>query len=127
MTESTEELPGTPGKAKAPDASEVREVHPPVKFFGLDPDDDDSLYDFRPIPVSADLPTEEEVDPKDSSAPESVDSSMSETKTESESGASPTPSASAEKASEGDKGDENGTQSSSSPTSDGKTEQPAEK
>lgn len=41
-------------------------------------DDDNGITDFRPLPIPADTPDEEEVpDPKEGSAPESADSEES--------------------------------------------------
>jgi hypothetical protein len=74
-------------------------------FMSDDPDEEDNLYDFRPI----DRPEPEVVDPKDSSAPESVDSSETPVTEPQE------PTAPAEKDSGEKPGSESGTPTSSSP------------
>lgn len=110
-------------------ADTARDISP-VKFFGEDPDDDDNMFDFRPVQISASIPEEEvsiveDEDPKDSSAPESADSSQSETTPEPESSASQTTPASAEKEDGPPKVVESGTPASSSKTSAGKTTETA--
>lgn len=97
------------------------EIHP-VTMFGKD---DWAGKDFRPQPVPSDTP--ELPDPKDSSVVVPADSSLSETKRETESPESQTPTtAPVEKDNGASKESSPGTQTSSSetPTSPGNNEQP---
>ena len=110
----------TPEESKPePVAEGSREVAAPVKFFGLDPNDDDAMFDFRVVPRPADLPDEDaeaEKDPKASSAQEPAPSSTSETTTETVSVENEESTAPVEKDNGQPKDQKSGTQTSSSQT-----------
>ena len=128
-----------PYEGDAIDPSKAKAVRPPVTF-GDEPLE--KMFDFRPIQSEAGVVTFDDVvpededpevieevltAPKDSSAPESVESSELTTTEETDSSAVPVSPASVEKDSGQPKEAESGTQTSSPKTSAGKTKQPASK
>jgi hypothetical protein len=138
MSENDSIAPQAQGKAPIgkmePDPDTAREVFP-VVFFGKEKvaygeptteDEEAGLYDFRMKPEAVTAESEVEDDaPKDSSAPESVESSQSQVPTENVSLVSQEPIASVEKDSGPPKAEEPGTPTSSDPQTPGKSEQPA--
>lgn len=127
MSEMRDDLPGT-GRDEEPELSydTAVEVPPPV-VMDKSPFDDEDLYDFRVMPQRADNPPsmvpvseeeaeadefEEDLIPKDSSAPGSASSSTSETPTTSGSSEHPISPAPVERVSGSDKVGASGTPTS---------------